>query len=286
LTKFWSEKPLLHVAAFYENIEICWNIIQRISREDINAADDMGWTALHTACDALKPETKHLEIVRLLIQNNADVNIRTNTGSTALHFLVKRNTNSSKCIAIIRDYFMPSLKSINETNNNGEPPLHSSIMGNAAVTICEFLLDSNADPFLITNRGYTAFHYCILAKKEKHLALLLARFKDAFYQVDYESLRCLATFHPDLLNLLEDAKNATMFRSAATQTEVHPFSQQTKWKEPSKKPVNYLTSPKSSTTSSTRAGQMRRHESVDHISKLNPKWTPTKPSSLSGTESI
>ena len=52
------------------------------SGQDPNVAGPYGWTALHSAC-----ENGHIEVIRLLVENGADVTARLNTGKTPLDLL-------------------------------------------------------------------------------------------------------------------------------------------------------------------------------------------------------
>ncbi|KAI1103605.1 ankyrin repeat-containing domain protein [Jackrogersella minutella] len=52
------------------------------SGADINAADELGYTALHAAC-----VSRRLDIIAKLLENGAHVNVTTKKGITALHFL-------------------------------------------------------------------------------------------------------------------------------------------------------------------------------------------------------
>lgn len=55
---------------------------------DINAVDEYGYTALHSAA-----ENGNLEVVKLLVEQGADVNIRTPDGQTAAELAEAENPN-------------------------------------------------------------------------------------------------------------------------------------------------------------------------------------------------
>lgn len=55
---------------------------------EINAVDEYGYTALHSAA-----ENGHLEVVKLLVEQGADVNIRTQDGKTAAELAEAENPN-------------------------------------------------------------------------------------------------------------------------------------------------------------------------------------------------
>lgn len=78
-------------AAFYNNIDLLEQLINQGA--NINAKDYIGYTALHFAC-----QEDHIESVKLLLLNNADVNIVDENGNTPTWITImhwKRGKNLS-----------------------------------------------------------------------------------------------------------------------------------------------------------------------------------------------
>jgi len=75
----------LHLAAQVGNVEEALKHIEAKGPESINVADRNGWTPLHEASRG-----GHIEIIKLLVDNGADVNATTRGGESAL-LLIKNN---------------------------------------------------------------------------------------------------------------------------------------------------------------------------------------------------
>jgi ankyrin repeat protein len=78
----------LHIAVEQKNIELVTLLLQHGSNPNI--VDVNLWTPLHIA---MKSSINSPRIVQLLLDYNADVNLKTNTGSTILHIAAKENTS-------------------------------------------------------------------------------------------------------------------------------------------------------------------------------------------------
>jgi ankyrin repeat protein len=82
-----STHSLLITAASQGKIEVIIDLIPKLTEHEINATNHTGYTALITAA-----ERGHLNIVQLLIANNADVNIQAYpSGYTALMVAIEQN---------------------------------------------------------------------------------------------------------------------------------------------------------------------------------------------------
>ena len=74
----WYERTALHWASYNGHLDVVRLLLTEGA--DITIADNNGWTALHYAS-----MFGHLDIVRLLLTEGADINIADKYGWTALH---------------------------------------------------------------------------------------------------------------------------------------------------------------------------------------------------------
>lgn len=119
----------------FEDLYYCINFILK-SGFDINSTDVNGNTVLHRYCITRQNPT----LVKYLLDNHADVNIKNNKGNNVLHILIQHN-RTFKLVATGK-FFTPHLclcdtdinietlkliigkiTNINDTNNDGESPI-------------------------------------------------------------------------------------------------------------------------------------------------------------------
>jgi ankyrin repeat protein len=74
---------LLHISAKYNAMRVLHVLKSSSAREDVNAVDTLGNTALHYAADCAR-----LEVARLLLDMGADVNLSNRRVATPLHMAV------------------------------------------------------------------------------------------------------------------------------------------------------------------------------------------------------
>jgi ankyrin repeat protein len=114
---------------------------------DVHATSREGYTALHKACGH-----GHADIAAMLLQNgHAYVNAQTINGSTALH----RACLSSHMAAATVLLHGGANVALGDTN--GLTPLHCS-MNRCDVELSVLLLDWGADLHAVNHRGHTALH--------------------------------------------------------------------------------------------------------------------------------
>ncbi|QLI73554.1 uncharacterized protein G6M90_00g094650 [Metarhizium brunneum] len=81
LERFSNEKVLeLHVAAIIGQVPVMKNLLE-MRKRDVNTTTSYGRTALHLAA-----KYKRASLVRMLLENSAELHIRDATGSIALHY--------------------------------------------------------------------------------------------------------------------------------------------------------------------------------------------------------
>ena len=100
---FWTtEQTDLHIACMCNDID---NVRDLIESMDVNIRNKYLGTALHTCCCNPDPNFK---LIKILVENGADVNARDNENDTPLYFIgQQRNTE-------IRDYLVENGADINE----------------------------------------------------------------------------------------------------------------------------------------------------------------------------
>ena len=119
---------------------------------DVNAVQEDKCTALHLAA-----EKGHVDTAKVLIQNNVDMNAFDFDGLTALHFAIKKNN-----VAIV-NMLLENDADINAaTGYDMDTPLHFAA-GYGNVDLIKVLLQNGADVNAVTGDGdsvlYTAAYY-------------------------------------------------------------------------------------------------------------------------------
>ena len=135
----------LHVAAEEGFEDIVKVILEDKYRVDVNAIDDNGWTALHSAASGGK-----LVIVEMLLKKGSFARALTNEGSSALHYLVRNDYSSQvpKMVQVI-NLLLKKGCMIDLQNTHGQSSLHQSAM-RGRVDSLNFLLQNKANPNLQT----------------------------------------------------------------------------------------------------------------------------------------
>ena len=90
-------------------------------------------------------------LIRFLVQHNADVNIQNIDGYTLLHLLVFKN-DENRCRWLLEHNADAYIQ-----DNNGYTPLHRAVM-NGAVNLIELLLEHKADVNIQHKYGFTPLH--------------------------------------------------------------------------------------------------------------------------------
>ena len=106
-----------------------------LNNPDINAnINDLGWTYLHAAVNFRRDD-----VVKILVEMQADLNIKDSSGKTPLFLAVE--TGQYKTV----DFLIGSGADVNIANNNGENPL-SMAQKIGLNNITNLLLQNNAQP--------------------------------------------------------------------------------------------------------------------------------------------
>lgn len=113
----------------------------------VNDKNNKGLTALHTAINIISSyeETNEIAyaIIKLLIENGADINIKYNDGKTILHQAI------SLGYPPIVEYLLANNMDIHSKDNNDQTPLH--LIGNTIYNINQHNIDSDVLKILYHN---------------------------------------------------------------------------------------------------------------------------------------
>ncbi|XP_062523915.1 ankyrin repeat domain-containing protein 6-like isoform X2 [Corticium candelabrum] len=119
---------------------------------DINQQCNRSWkTALHCAASC-----NHSKVVRILLENGCDSNIRSQCGLTPLHCATLEN--HCEVVRIL----LENGCNVNIPNNGGETALHCAAYDNQSKVVC-ILLENGCDANIKNNDGETALE---IAEKE------------------------------------------------------------------------------------------------------------------------
>ena len=144
--KFQDERQPLHWACSGGH-DVIVDYLLCVCNVPVDDADDSGWTPLIIASSA-----GHENIVKILLQKDADPNKTTSTGQTALHYAASRNRFK------IAEMLISCNCDINVADNTtSATPLHrAASKGN--LKIVRLLLENNSKVDSVDIEGNTALH--------------------------------------------------------------------------------------------------------------------------------
>ena len=113
---------------------------------DVNMQGDMGWTALHQAAAG-----GHPEVLKLLVDAGADVNMVTGMGSTAL-YLAAQNGHT-----VVINLLVNAGADVNMQSGEGGTALRVAAQ-KGHTEVVKLLVDAGADVNMQNGEGWTALH--------------------------------------------------------------------------------------------------------------------------------
>jgi ankyrin repeat protein len=137
----------LHLAASRGRLEACRVLLERNAK--VNARNNNGITAL---LGALQGGRKYFDVVQLLLDHNADVQLHDNKENTPLH-----SAAESGRLEIAR-VLLKSNAEVNSRNDDGYTPLFLALK-NRNPDVARLLLDHNANADVHDNSGNTPLLY-------------------------------------------------------------------------------------------------------------------------------
>ena len=174
----------------------------------------VSWSALHVAA-----KNSNLEVMRLMLESNANADVANNMNMTPLHVASEKNCpemidlliefhadpmavdkdKETPLIIAIRARHLENVKrlcdnmTLNITNNKEETPLHvAAKLG--FYEIVEYLLENGANPYCIDSVGNTPLHNAVINKHKECVRMLLEYRSDIMARnYDNQSAYALST---------------------------------------------------------------------------------------------
>jgi len=163
---------------------------------DINQKNDLGWTALMIACansSILKQsDSSDNKIIRLLLENNADVNLQNSDGLSALILASKYSSSASnpETVKLLLEYKANVNLQITSPKNNipkiksVETALMAASVHSASSETVKLLLDHGANVNLRNSNGCTALMLACNFNNTIDIVKLLIEYKTDIHLVD------------------------------------------------------------------------------------------------------
>ena len=170
---------------------------------DVNTKDEDGRTALHLAA-----YNGHTEIAKLLLANNADVNVMDAVGQTqtALHIAAWQGHPE------IAKLLLANNADVNVMDAVGQTPLNIAA-GNGDTELVELLIAKGADVNAKTRSERTPLHPAAIGGHKKVVELLIAEGVDVNAQEKYDGTTPL-----DLAIAFEHTETANLLRKRGGKT--------------------------------------------------------------------
>lgn len=130
----------------------------------INAKSNKGFTALHYAA-----YRENIKIIKLLLENGADLHCKNNAGLNVLHMAAQGNKIKSMYF-FLKEYGLD----INSIDHNGCTPLHWACYFNSEKIVKFILITNNSEVNSLNNDRFTPLHLAVLSggyRNVKHLLL-------------------------------------------------------------------------------------------------------------------
>lgn len=156
----FDEKTLLHYAMEYADdpVEMIKLLLEH--KADVNVIDKDNGTPLHLAI-----KLGHIEIVKLLLANKADVNVFSNESTAPLYLAIQhgnKNINITKSIEMIK-LLLANKADVNTVLKYGYTSLYYAISYD--IQIVRLLLANKANVDIVDNDGYTLLHLLVLVNQ-------------------------------------------------------------------------------------------------------------------------
>ncbi|KAJ3443602.1 cyclin-dependent kinase inhibitor 2c [Anaeramoeba flamelloides] len=151
VTNRYQDTPLLFACRYGSPIEVIQLLLDKGAR--VNYKNVNKYTPLHYAVMSKKNVNETSKIVSLLIKSGAKINLF-NKKDTPLHQSLKTNTRLEIVKILIQNKANLKMK-----NNWGDTPLLHAANTDLPFPVLKFLLDSGSDPNVRDNDGFSTFTY-------------------------------------------------------------------------------------------------------------------------------
>ncbi|RLN40065.1 26S proteasome non-ATPase regulatory subunit 10 [Panicum miliaceum] len=163
----------------------------------LNAKDEEGWAPIHSVAS-----TGNAQIVEILLERGADVDLTTDGGRTALHYA------ASKGRLNIAEKLIAHGAKVNKKDKFGCTPLHrAASTGNAE--LCEFLIEEGAEVDAVDRTGQTPLMHAVVCENQGVAFLLIRHGADVDVE-DKEGYTVLGRASNSLRPALIDAAKAML----------------------------------------------------------------------------
>jgi ankyrin repeat protein len=222
-----SRKPI-HIVSLMGHREFLLYLIK--NKCDINSKDSYGYSPIHFSII-----NYNYEIIKDLILFGADINMKKNDSTTVLHDLIKSGLIESFKLLLSSDFC--DLLKFNFKDNNGNTPLHSSIIFSKLDFLKILLLQKGVQFDSQNQNGMNIIHLACHYGNEKILSYLLTLkeskslvdqksgigYTPAHYAVNSSSTLCLLKLidYDSLLLNSQDNNGDTPLHLAIRKKNVH-----------------------------------------------------------------
>lgn len=176
LTDFIRDSPLI-IACSNTNVSSIKFLLEQyrnLNIDFVNHQNNFGNSALYIACHNACHNSNHkenLEIIKLLLDNGANTNIKNNQGDTPLTLICQYSNNS--IITEIINLLIKYGTNINITNNNGDNALMLICKYSKNFDVIKLLLEHHAHINNQNNYGDTALIFLSQSSSSRNLKLFL-----------------------------------------------------------------------------------------------------------------
>mmetsp|Transcript_44626 Transcript_44626/g.112459 ORF Transcript_44626/g.112459 Transcript_44626/m.112459 type:complete len:909 (-) Transcript_44626:74-2800(-) len=196
-----QQQTLLHVACYENNVDMVRLLLE--NKADVDVQDRNGWTPLHCAASAGR-----YDIVMLLMEHDADLNALNRDGTSVMHYLVRRfvpDAQKESFIAVLKTMIERGFD-VNTQNKFGESPLHQACLRGNIPSI-KLLLDSDAKVDAVNKIGESSLHYAVRAGHKEAVRLMAAAGADPNVRCDRGTVWDIASDEmKELLSTKQPAK--------------------------------------------------------------------------------
>lgn len=181
---------------------------------NINRKDSSGKSVLFYAC-----EDGGLNMVELLLEKDADIDVTDNEGDTLLHAAVRNGNKPIVQLLIERGLY------IDEKNNEGRTPLMLAAISSRA-DIAKYLVEQGADVRIRDDNGNNAFKYAVTGGNKQLISLLMDESAEektnygnnalhiAVLSGSLESVKAVIAENPEMMNERNDKGQTPIFIAA------------------------------------------------------------------------
>ena len=208
----------LHTASEHDHSEIVALLLER-NPSSIDALKDRErrLTALHIAA-----EGGYTSTCRILLEEGADISIRTSQDMTAVH-LAARNLNGVVLRMLLEEAAHRNTGLINAVDCDGRTALYvcAASKGNGATECMESLIEYGAETDIQNKGGYTALHMAAIDKKPSRVNILIRNDADLSVknQAGYSALHFINKKVPQCMKTFEERLDSGLKLEGGGNTE-------------------------------------------------------------------